>query len=83
MFLAPAHEEYKIFTCSDCHPDYDDPKDTESEHYEKPYEVILPMNEGGVTGRADESCPVDNCPRCGSYLSMCSDSIVKVELVRQ
>lgn len=51
-------EEWQAQVCADCDPTLPGMEDSE---YEKPYVILLPM---------DEPAP-DHCPRCGSYLGFC------------
>lgn len=58
MILNRNDEDWQEFRCSDCDPEHLD--DDEESEYEKPYIMLVPVGE-----------PVpDNCPRCGSYLSL-------------
>lgn len=82
------HERWRLYTCSDCHPDnYDeesgDPK------YETAYQVVLPFEKIPTSeGRQynpenpESACPIQYCPRCGGYLSLGADAEVRVERVR-
>lgn len=76
--LSPAYDTYRIFRCSDCDPDYYDEDTPDDERYDGPYEIILPIDGQLVTGAVDESSPIGDCPRCGSHLSMCTDTEVTV-----
>lgn len=76
MELSPVYDEYRIFRCSDCDPEYDEPD--EKSGYDHAYEVILPVDKNIIHGLINESCPIDFCPRCQSHLSLCSDVIVTV-----
>jgi hypothetical protein len=78
------HERWRLYTCSDCHPDY---ADAEDEPYETPYQVALPFvevpDEDDPEAMYDPSiretaCPINNCPRCGGYLSLLAEDEVRV-----
>jgi hypothetical protein len=78
----PAHTEYALWACSDCHPDTWD-EDSGEERYELPYEVVLPVD-GAVVAEAKREpvCPLDRCPRCQSHLSLLFEKRVRVERAR-
>lgn len=71
------HERWRLFTCSDCDPSMAD-DDDDAKQYDKPYQVALPMEDidGYSMAAHDVSCPINTCPRCGSHLSLCSDTEV-------
>lgn len=82
MILSPAYERYHVFVCSDCHPDYNDEDTPEDERYELPFEIVLPIDGERVRDDGDPACPIEHCPRCQSYLSMCSAGVVTLERAR-
>lgn len=76
--MTPRYDTYRVFVCSDCDPTFADDDDTGAE-FDHAYEVILPVDGNLVKGSPDESGPIDRCPRCDSYLSLCCDDLVVVE----
>jgi hypothetical protein len=53
---APKGTEFRVFECADCPDD------------ETRYRYIAPIRIGA---HYDASGPIDHCPTCESYLSMC------------
>jgi hypothetical protein len=85
MIIGLSHERWRLYTCSDCHPDNWDNEEDDGPKYGTAYQVVLPFervasDEGGMYNpeNHESSCPLNFCPRCASYLSLLADDEVRV-----
>jgi hypothetical protein len=79
---------WAVFTCADCHPDNWE-EESGDPQFDEPYQVAIPVETiSDGTGhffdpsKPEVACPIDNCPRCGSRLSMVHQGFAELTEVR-